>query len=158
MDLYSFLPQMLNKEEIARKSEQMDKFWKLVSTNQANLLPMLRKELMREDNPPFFYYDGSKLLLSLSNEIGDKKLAAASIARCDLQGVKPKDYLTLQRNLIYKAQLSSTVRKVSPMISLLNPLDHINCHFDVVLSQRQHDFNEGSKLRYGNRRCFFSPT
>jgi Cu(I)/Ag(I) efflux system membrane protein CusA/SilA len=34
--------------------------------------------------------------------------------------------LTLQRNLSYKVKSPSTVGKVSPMISLLNPLDHIN--------------------------------
>ena len=66
--------------------------------------------------------------------------------------------LTLQRKLNYKAQLPSTVREVSPMIFLLNPLDHINCHFDIILPQRQHHLDEGSKLRYGNRRCFFFPT
>jgi Cu(I)/Ag(I) efflux system membrane protein CusA/SilA len=54
--------------------------------------------------------------------------------------------LTLQRNLSYKVKSPSTVGKVSPMISLLNPLDHINCHCDIILPQRQHHLNEGSKL------------
>ena len=90
---YSFLPSKLNKEEREAKSKAMDSFWSIVSADRVKYLPKLREELNRKDNPIFFYYDGAKLLLSLSNEIKDKQLAVASIARTDLSEVQSADYV-----------------------------------------------------------------
>jgi hypothetical protein len=56
------------------------------------LQPALRQELGDFKNPVFFLYDGSKLLLSLSNTPADRKIALAAMARCDLRHVQAKDY------------------------------------------------------------------
>lgn len=90
---YSFSPSKLNKEEIEKKSKELDSFWQEVSSARDNALPKLREELRRPDNPAFFYYDGAKLLLSLSKEKPDMQLAGTAIARCDLADVQPMDYV-----------------------------------------------------------------
>jgi hypothetical protein len=52
----------------------------------------LRQELGDFGNPPFFLYDGSILLLSLSDTPADRKIAVAAIAHCDLRDVQANDY------------------------------------------------------------------
>jgi hypothetical protein len=54
--------------------------------------PALRKELADFQNPTFFLYDGSSLLLSLTDTSADRKIALAAIAHSDLRDVQPKDY------------------------------------------------------------------
>jgi hypothetical protein len=90
---YSFAPSRTSTEERESKSKAMNAFWSFVSSDSATLLPKLRAELERKDNPDFFYYDGAKLLLSLSRETKDKQLAIASIARSDLSEIQPLDYV-----------------------------------------------------------------
>lgn len=91
--IYSFSPQKLNKDEIASKSKELDSFWNSMKSKGDRALPKLREELKRSDNPSFFYYDGSKLLLSLSRDKGDKQLAATAISRADLRDVQTSDYV-----------------------------------------------------------------
>ena len=52
----------------------------------------LRKELADFSNPPFFLYDGSMLLLSLSDTHEDHAIALAALARCDLRDLQQKAY------------------------------------------------------------------
>ena len=91
--LYSFSPSKLNKEDMQLRSKELDSFWGKVSSDRARLLPNLRQELGEISNPPFFYYDGAKLLLSLSNDKADKQIAVAAIARSDLSDIEPTDYI-----------------------------------------------------------------
>ncbi len=93
LETFAFSPQKLNKEELKAKSSILDSFWKKVTADPEKLLPKLREELQRDGTPPFFYYDGSKLLLSLSKAKSDHQLAAMSISKCDLRDVEPSDYL-----------------------------------------------------------------
>jgi hypothetical protein len=90
---YSFSPPKLSNEERELKSKALDSFWSWVSSDRVTLLPKLREELDRTDNSPFFYYDGSKLLLSLSKETKDKQLAVMAIARSDLSEIQAEDYV-----------------------------------------------------------------
>jgi len=93
------------------------------------------------------------------NKLGNRKQAVSDLkAAASLGHKKSQKILTLQRYLAYKSQFPITMGKGCAMISLLNPFDHINCRLDVIMPQRQHHFDQGSKLRYGNRWCFFSPT
>lgn len=74
-------------------SAELDVFWNRVKGDRATYLPMLRAELVREGNPPFFYFDGAQLLRDASDLREDRELALASIERADLSMVNPEGYL-----------------------------------------------------------------
>src|SRR5215471_2230993 len=91
--LYSFEPHKLDSAEVNAKSDQLDRFWHAVKADPRNILPLLRRELEDASNSAFFFYDASKLLLSLSKDRADQALALRSVAKADLQGIQPADYL-----------------------------------------------------------------
>jgi hypothetical protein len=93
VEIYSFEPHKLNKGEIQVKSGELDRFWALVTADPASTLPLLRKELQDPSNSAFFFYDGSKLLLSVSKDRSDHALALRAIPKADLRGVEHTDYL-----------------------------------------------------------------
>ncbi|MGA8618863.1 MAG: hypothetical protein WB660_10165 [Candidatus Sulfotelmatobacter sp.] len=87
---YSFQPHLLNKQQIDQESVVLDQFWTRAKAEQSQYIPALRQELGDFKNPPFFLYDGSTLLLSLSDTPTDRKIALAAMARCDLRDVAAK--------------------------------------------------------------------
>jgi hypothetical protein len=89
---YNFQPHLLQKQEIDAKSQVLDQFWEQAKSNRADYVPALRQELADFSNPPFFLYDGSILLLSLSDTPVDRKIALAAMAHCDLLDVQHDDY------------------------------------------------------------------
>lgn len=91
--LYSFEPHKLNGADMKAKSDQLDQFWSAAKADPANTLPLLRRELADSSNSAFFYYDGSKLLLSLSKDHADQLLALRSMPKADLTGIQHDDYL-----------------------------------------------------------------
>lgn len=91
--LYSFEPHKLQPAEIQAKSGQLDQFWAMVKADPPNTLPLLRRELETPSNSAFFFYDGSKLLLAISKDRSDQALALRSIAKADLRGIQPADYV-----------------------------------------------------------------
>jgi hypothetical protein len=64
---YNFQPHSLSNQEITQKSPVLDQFWQRAKAEQSRYVPALRQELADFKNPPFFLYDGSLPLLSLSN-------------------------------------------------------------------------------------------
>jgi hypothetical protein len=93
VSLYNFSPSKVTDAIRTSKSKEMDDFWKEVTEHKDADLPFLRKELENPANPPFFFDDGSNLLLSLSQKREDQELVAASIAKADLKDVQPLHYL-----------------------------------------------------------------
>lgn len=91
-EIYNFHPRDLNQAAQAEKSKQLDTFWHDVKSSGAEGLVNLRDELSREDSPPFFSYDGAKLLLSISKTHDDRILALTAIARSDLRDLQQNDY------------------------------------------------------------------
>jgi hypothetical protein len=89
---YNFQPHLLTNEQITPKSALLDQFWSRAKAGRSRYVPALRQELADFQNSRFFLYDGSMLLLSLSDEPVDRKTALAAMARCDLRDVQPKDY------------------------------------------------------------------
>ena len=70
----------------------------MVKADPPNTLPLLKRELETPSNSAFFFYDGSKLLLAFSKDRPDRALALHSIAKADLRGIQPTDYVrTVQR-------------------------------------------------------------
>ena len=92
LETYNFQPHTLSQQEITAKSAVLDHFWSTAKAQSSRYVPALRQELADFKNPPFFLYDGSALLLSLSNTPEDRKIALAAMARCDLRDVQQKDY------------------------------------------------------------------
>jgi len=90
---YDFSPHLLTSEEITQKSQLLDAFWKRAEADPASYVPALRHALRLPDSSPFFLYDGSMLLLRLSDTEPDRKSALAAIARCDLRDVQSTAYL-----------------------------------------------------------------
>jgi hypothetical protein len=89
---YNFQPHLLSNQEITQRSTVLDQFWTKAKAEPSQYIPALRQELGDFKNPPFFLYDGSMLLLSLSDTPADRKIALAAMARCDLRDVQAKDY------------------------------------------------------------------
>ncbi len=92
VETYNFQPHLLSNQEIDRKSAVLDQFWSRAKAQQTVYVPALRRELADFKNPPFFLYDGSTLLLSLSDTSTDRKIALAAMAHCYLRDVQAKDY------------------------------------------------------------------
>ena len=108
--IYSFEPHKLKEDEMKIKSGQLDEFWSSVKADTTSNLPLLRKELSNPSNSAYFFYDGSKLLLSLSTEKDDQALALRSIPKADLTGLQPTDYL---RTVHWFAQNGFDVREAA---------------------------------------------
>jgi|HubBroStandDraft_6_1064221.scaffolds.fasta_scaffold406017_1 hypothetical protein len=89
---YNFQPHLLSHQQINEKSAALDQFWTTAKSEPSVYIPALRQELGDFKSPPLFLYDGSALLLSLSDTATDRKIALAAMARCDLRDVQPKDY------------------------------------------------------------------
>jgi hypothetical protein len=92
VETYNFQPHVLSNQEINNKSAVLDQFWSTAKAERDNYVPALRQELADFKNSPFFLYDGSALLLSLSDTPADRKVALAAMAHCDLRDVQTKDY------------------------------------------------------------------
>lgn len=91
--VYSFEPHKLKETEMKTKSDHLDQFWSSVKADPKSNLPLLRKELSNPSNSAFFFYDGSKLLLSLSKDKNDQALALRSISKADINDLQTTDYL-----------------------------------------------------------------
>jgi hypothetical protein len=89
---YNFQPHLRSNQQITEKSAALDQLWTRAKAEPSLYIPALRQELGDFKNPIFFLYDGSTLLLSLSDTPADRKIALAAMARCDLRDVQAKDY------------------------------------------------------------------
>jgi hypothetical protein len=101
ISVYSFQPHTLTADEITAKSKELDKFWDMVEADPPRYLLLLRQALADATNPSFFFYDGSKLLLSLSSEREDQEIALQAIPRGDLRDIQHRDYLTTVAQLAH---------------------------------------------------------
>lgn len=90
---YTFSPHALTDQQIDEKSKVLDALWAEAKAERSTFLPVLRSELARPEAQAFFLFDGSMLLLSLSDSALDRRIAIAAIGRCDLRDVQPSEYL-----------------------------------------------------------------
>ena len=97
--IYNFKPSKLTDKEQEIKMPSLDKFWDKVKSDTTKYLPSLRAELKTNAHNPYFYYDGSGLLLSLTNSKADKELAIEAISKCDLDDISQKIYVQTLNNL-----------------------------------------------------------
>jgi hypothetical protein len=97
--VYNFQPHTLSSAQIAQKSALLDGFWTKAKSQREVYVPGLRRELADFSNPPFFLFDGSKLLMSLSKDPPDRKIILAAIAHSDLRDLQWKDYFLLVQSM-----------------------------------------------------------
>jgi hypothetical protein len=102
--VYDFQPHTLTTAEIAQKSAILDQFWNKAKSQRDVYAPALRIELADFSNPPFFLFDGSQLLRSLSNDAADRKIILAAIAHSDLRDVQAMDYFLLVHSMAVQAE------------------------------------------------------
>jgi hypothetical protein len=106
---YNFQPHTLNSKQINEKSGILDQFWTKAKSQRDVYVPGLRRELADFRNPPFFLFDGSQLLLSLSSEPADRKIALAAISHSDLRDVQWKDYFMLVQGMAAQGEDTTAV-------------------------------------------------
>lgn len=97
--VYNFQPHTLTKAQIAQKSELLDQFWTKAKSQSEVYIPGLQRELADLTNPPFFLFDGSKLLMSLSKDPADRKIILAAVAHSDLRDLQWIDYFLLVQSM-----------------------------------------------------------
>ncbi len=91
--VYDFSPHLLTSDQQNEKIKRLDGFWDKVKSDTATYLLALRLELASDKHKPYFYFDGSSLLLSLSNSASDKALAGEAISKCDIQDINNELYI-----------------------------------------------------------------
>ncbi len=92
--LYRIDPESLRRDRtMAAVSRRLDSFWNRVKANRVAYVPLLRAELAREGHPPFFYFDGARLLREASESREDRAFALTVLERADLSMVDPSGYL-----------------------------------------------------------------
>lgn len=97
--VYNFQPHTLTSAQIAQKSALLDQFWTKAKSQRDVYVPELRRELADFSNPRFFLFDGSQLLLSLSDAPADRKIVLGAIAHTDLRDLQLKDYFLLVQRM-----------------------------------------------------------
>jgi hypothetical protein len=97
--LYDFHPHTLSTAQINQKSDLLDQFWTKAKSQRDVYVPELRRELADFSNPPFFLFDGSQLLLSLSDAPADRKIVLSAIVHTGLRDLQLKDYFLLVQRM-----------------------------------------------------------
>jgi hypothetical protein len=97
--VYNFQPHTLTSAQITEKSAVPDQFWNKAKSERDIYVPALRKELADFSNSPYFLFDGSELLRSLSSEPADRQIVLAAIAHSDLRDLQLKTYFLLVQNM-----------------------------------------------------------
>lgn len=136
--IYNFKPSKLTDKEQETKMPTLDKFWDKVKSDTTKYLPSLRVELKSNGHNPYFYYDGSGLLLSLTNSKADKELAIEAISKCDLDDISQKIYVKTLNNLANEG-LDVTIAAVKILADE---------KYSFFIPQHAMTFNQGYCLTY----------
>jgi len=91
--VFDFFPQEMTREEQKSVLPKLDSFFDLVIKNKETYIEPLREELKRDDNNPYFYFDGGLLLLEISQKKEDLQLVADVFAKSDWRDFGGQVYL-----------------------------------------------------------------
>ena len=137
-NIYNFKPAKMTDIEQEKQFATLDKFWNKIKEDTTLYLQSLRNELNAPNHNPYFYYDGTGLLLSLSKTKPDKTLAATSIAKCDIDDISQELYFTTLNKLSNDGiDVSSAALKI-----LTDP------NFSFFIPQHALNFNQGYCLTW----------
>ena len=113
--VFNFHPHKLTKTQISETIPKLDSFFNLVKKNKKKYIEPLRKELKRNDNFPYFYYDGAILLMELSKSKEDLNLVAQSLVKCNLKDIQGDAYYSILRYL-----LTNDIDIIDPALHILS--------------------------------------
>lgn len=136
--IYNFQPSKLSDKEQESKMPSLDKFWEKVKSDTTQFLPELRRELISNGHNPFFYFDGSGLLLSLGKSKVDKEIAIEAIAKCDLEDISRKIFVQTLNQLA-----NDGLNVTKPAIKIL-----ADEKYSFFIPQHAMTFNQGYCLTY----------
>ncbi len=136
--IYSFQPHTLSQKEMEAKSGELDRFWDKVNGDKDRYLPLLRAELQAPANPSFFYYDGSGLLSTLSNDISNQMIILQAIPKADLVDIQPANYLQTIHKL--------AVNELDTSDAALRILDYPD--FEAFIPMHSLTLGQGYSLTY----------
>jgi len=136
--VYTFKPSKLSRKEQETKLPALDRFWEKVKSDTSKYLPQLRFELDQSGHNSFFYYDGSELLMSLSEGKADKELAAYAISKCDLNDIDRKLYVSRVNKLAREG-----VNSTPAAVKILQ-----DDKYSFFLVEHAMTFNQGYCLSY----------
>jgi hypothetical protein len=91
--VFDFNPHKMSSKEQKAVYPKLDDFFDLVIQNKEKYIEPLRNELKRNDNNPYFYFDGGLLLMEISNDKNDMQLVADALVKTNLKDLSPKIYL-----------------------------------------------------------------
>jgi len=97
-----FIPHKTSRADINKKIVQLDSLFKIVQSDTAKYLPQLRDELIRTDNPPYFYWDCAQLLLSTSKAADTKDIFIQAVKKTDMEDMDTDIYWHTIRTLALK--------------------------------------------------------
>jgi len=137
-NIYDFKPSELTYNEQSIKIPMLDKFWNKVKNDTLKYLPLLRAELKKDGHNPFFYWDGSSLLLSLTRNKADKELSIEAITKCDLEDISQKVYVMTLNNLANEG-LDVTEAAIKILLSE---------NYSFIIPQHAMTFSQGYCLTY----------
>ena len=100
--VFDFYPHKMTNEEQQSVFPKLDNFFNTVIKNKEKYIEPLREELRRNDNNPYFYFDGGLLLLEISKKKEDIQLIADALVKSDLRDVGCEGYLQHLLNLSLK--------------------------------------------------------
>ncbi len=100
--IYNFYPHKMTSEEQQAVYPKLDSFFALVTNDKDKYLEQLRAELKRDDNNPYFYFDGGMLLLEISKTKEDYQLVADALTKTDLRDLPSEIYLNQVLDLSIK--------------------------------------------------------
>jgi len=91
--VFDFFPHKMTGEEQKAVIPKLDDFFSMVIKNKDKYIEPLREELKRNDNNPYFYFDGGLLLLEISQKKEDIQLAADAFVKSDWRDFGGQVYL-----------------------------------------------------------------
>jgi hypothetical protein len=136
--IYNFQPHKLSRAEQGRIFPVLDKFFEKIKSDTGRYLPLLRHELRSKDHLPYFYYDCSHLLMTISKRRTDRQLCAESFVKCNLKDLDPRVYIILLKSL---ADQGINITKAA-----LKIVDEP--HFSFFVPEHAMNFMQGYCLMY----------
>ncbi len=102
-DIYGgFIAHQVSDENYNNKMKELDSFWKMVQSDTLTYLPELQKELQREDNPNYFYWDGACLLYMTSKSESNISIIIKALKIVDIKDVNTDVYFSIVRKYAFK--------------------------------------------------------